>query len=185
VPTDTESPASTAPLTGRIARGDDAAFAEFYELWFDRVFAMARSISRRDESFCLDIVQDCMMRVVRSIRPLPDENAVAAWMGRVVFSTAIDRIRVEHRRRRREREVAVQSGTAASPDVEDERVDWLRLRLAELPEVDRELLLQRFEHGKTLAAVGAARGLSGNAVHGRIYRILSKLRLAAAEVFHG
>ena len=62
----------TAPLTALIARGDERAFATFYELWFDRALALARSISRRDESFCLDVVQDCMLRVVRMKRRAPN-----------------------------------------------------------------------------------------------------------------
>ena len=65
----------SARLTAAIARGDPTAFGRFYELWFDPALALARSISGRDESFCLDVVQDCMLRVVRSMKPLATESS--------------------------------------------------------------------------------------------------------------
>src|SRR5688572_24902887 len=79
-----------ATVTAAIARGDRAAFGEFYEAWFDRCYAMARGMSGRDESACLDIVQEAMLRVVRRMRPLPDAAALEAWMRRVVRSAAVD-----------------------------------------------------------------------------------------------
>ena len=69
-------------LTGAIARGDTVAFGEFYEVWFDRAFSMARSVSKRDESFCLDVVQDTMMRAVKYMKPMPSEKALTNWMAR-------------------------------------------------------------------------------------------------------
>ncbi|MGK0202373.1 MAG: DNA-directed RNA polymerase specialized sigma24 family protein, partial [Planctomycetota bacterium] len=50
-------------LTGRIAAGDESAFAEFYEAWFVSTLALSRAISRRDEAWCLDVVQDVMLTV--------------------------------------------------------------------------------------------------------------------------
>lgn len=177
------------PLTAAIARGDEQAFAEFYERWFDRVYARARSVTRRDEAFCLDVVQDCMMRVVRGMRPLKTEAAVAAWMARTLFSTAVDRLRQDQRRTRREREVverdaASRDGTPHADDLEqEEQAAWLRARIAELPAGDRQLILERFEGGKTLEAIGAAHGMSVHAAHGRIWRILGRLRKAAKGLF--
>src|SRR5690606_3993650 len=49
--------------TSAIARGDTEAFAQFYEIWFDRLVHMTRSITGRDESFCLDVTQDAMLRI--------------------------------------------------------------------------------------------------------------------------
>jgi RNA polymerase sigma-70 factor (ECF subfamily) len=179
--------APSAHLTARIARGDEAAFAEFYELWFDRLYAMIRATTRRDESFCLDLVQDCMLRVVRSLPALADDRAVTAWMGRLAFTTALDRLRAESRQRQRETEAFRRRGDAVSPPaeaaLEQERLDWLEAQLRELPEAERSLILGRFGEGKTLAAVGAASGLSGHAAHGRISRTLARLRHRAQRWF--
>lgn len=178
----------TAPLTAAIARGDEHAFATFYELWFDRTLALARSISRRDESFCLDVVQDCMLRVVRAMRPLTSESAVHAWMARTVLTTTLDHLRRAGRRARRELRVATDESAAAGSDPRlaaetVERQDWLRARLAELPSDDRRLLVERFAGDRTLAAVGASLGITGDAAHGRIRRLITRLRSAARELF--
>jgi RNA polymerase sigma-70 factor (ECF subfamily) len=184
-PLGTAEPEPSWPLTAAIHKGDEAAYARFYELWFDRVFALARRVSRRDESFCLDVVQECMLRVVRGMRPLRSEASVSAWMARTVFTVAVDHIRAEERRARRERAAAAhRSDEVAPPSLDaDEQRAWLRARLMELPERDRELILLRFSGDETLAAVGAAQGITGHAAHGRIFRILARLRRAAEGLF--
>ena len=179
-------PRPSAEWTGGIARGDPDAFGTFYEIWFDRVLALARSFSRRDESFCLDVVQDAMMRVIKSMRSMNDEAAVAAWMARTVYSAVIDKLRGEQRRKKREERVAEDKGEAfeANPStllMTAEQRAWVAARLEELPDEDRRLVLARFEGGMTLDQVGAAFGMTGHAAHGRIRRIVQRLQQAARE----
>ena len=69
---------------------------------FPWVAAKARSITRRDEAFCLDVVQDVMMIVVKKMPRLETEAALRAWMARTVSRAVTDRLRSEARRRRRE-----------------------------------------------------------------------------------
>jgi RNA polymerase sigma factor (sigma-70 family) len=188
--------APTYPLTAAIAEGDERAFGAFYEAWFDRTFALARSISRRDEAFCLDVVQDAMLRVVRAMKPLPDEAAVTHWMGRVVFTTALDHLRGEARRRKREERVGAEAAAAAARDghgggggedagrEREDRLRWLEEQLEELSGADRLLMDERFRRGRTLEAAGAAAGITGNAAHGRLRRIIERLRSAARTTFH-
>lgn len=175
-------------LTAAISRGDQRAFADFYEIWFDRAYALARSITRRDESFCLDVVQDFMMKVVRAMRPLKSEAALQAWMGKALFSTAVDHLRNESRRQRKETEVADSAkeheiGGPPTQIEEQERMAWVQDKITELPIEDRRLILERFVEGKTLAAVGGELGISGDVAHGRIRRILSRWRETAKEYF--
>ena len=179
---------SSYHLSAALARGDAQAFDAFYQLWFDRLFGMVRAFTGRDESFCLDVVQDCMMRVASSLPVLSNERAVAAWMARTLFRIAVDHVRKEQRRRRRERDVARQAGAPTHGEPTgllqaEEQQAWLRARLAELPEPDRRLLAERFGAGKTLAAVGAFSGITGHAAHGRISRIVRLLREAATRIF--
>ena len=176
--------------TAGVARGDREAFAEFYECWFDRVLAMARSLSHRDESFCLDVVQDTMLRVIKSMKEMRTERAVAAWMARAVHSATVDRVRSEDRRRRRETRVAEQNPECADGDpsavmLADEQRDWVHAELQQLPEEDRQLILARFAGEMTLAEVGAAFNISGNKVHGRVWRAVQRLKRAAQEWSRG
>jgi RNA polymerase sigma factor (sigma-70 family) len=100
---------SVKELTTLIARGDREAFADFYRAWFDPMYAEAKWITARDEAFCLDVVQDAMLRVIRSLRPVETERELAAWIKTVVRTSAYDRLRSECRRSRHERSASEQN----------------------------------------------------------------------------
>ena len=175
-------------LTRGVADGDSAAFGLFYELWFDRAYALARRLTRRDESFCLDVVQDSMLRVVRSLRPMATSTELARWMSRVVRTTAIDLLRREARRIRREERRLDRAlpreevGTAELLEIE-EAIAWIRLEIEKLPEDERALFERRFRRGSTLEAAGEALGISGNAAQGKLRRAIGRIRAAARKAF--
>ena len=174
-----EADARARRLTAAMARGDRAALGEFYRLWFDRAYALARSLTRRDESFCLDAVQESMLRVVRSVRAMDSEADLDRWMTRVLHTTALDLLRRESRRVIRER-ARESRATASAPSQGAElaeRISWIRSKLAELPAADGPLLWLRLARGVTLDQAGHAAGVSGDAAHGRIRRALSRLRV--------
>lgn len=186
-PSPTRAPDRSAEeLTRAIARGDGDALAAFYRAWFDRVYATARSLTRRDESFCLDVVQEAMLRVVKSMRAMRSEEDVARWMTRVVHTAALDLLRRESRRVVREKRAAgVEGATPAGSERAEveERIVWVRARLAELPEEEAGLLGQRIAQGVSLDRAGASEGLTGDAAHGRVRRALARLRAMAKEAF--
>lgn len=183
-PTDAE----VLRLTERVAGGDAEAFGLFYELWFDRAYTLARRLTRRDESFCLDVVQDSMLRVVRSLRPMTTWTELARWMSRVVRTTAIDLLRREARRIRREERrmgrLAPREDRDAGALLEiEEAIEWIRLEIEKLPEEERALFEKRFGAGSTLAAAGEALGISGNAAQGKLRRAIARIRSAARKAF--
>ncbi len=178
-----------AAWSRRIAVGDEAAFAAFYAAWFAPTLALARAACRRDEGFCLDIVQDVMLLVARKLPALPTDAAVGAWMTRTIRRTAIDRLRSEGRRQRRERAVDQDAGPAPLEPWHElaghEQRDWLQACLADLAPADQMLLAARFGGASTVADAGAQFGLSADAAHGRLRRVLERLRRKAAEWWHG
>ena len=152
-------------------------------MWFDRAVGLARRLTGRDESFCLDVVQEAMLKVARKARAVGGDAEAEAWMTRVVHTAALDLLRRESRRAGRERGRA--SGGAAAGDgvVLGERIEWLRAEVARLEVADRALLAARFGKGRTLEEAGASAGMSGAAAHGRIRRAIARLRESAKEVF--
>lgn len=177
--------AAARRLTAAVARGDRAALAEFYELWFDRAYLLARSITRRDESFCLDVVQEGMLRIVRSVRPMGSHADLERWMVRVIHTAALDLLRREARRARREKRpmpALLPDGAAVAATAD--QIAWLRDRLRDLPPEDGQLLAARFVADRSLDEAGAAAGMSGDAAHGRIRRALNRLRSWAKEDAH-
>lgn len=174
-----EADARARRLTAAMARGDRAALGEFYELRFDWAFTLARSLTARDESFCLDVVQDAMLRIVRSVRPMRSERDLDRWLNRVVHTAALDLLRRESRRVAREARRADhrQESVALRAEIAD-RIEWVRARLAELPSADRWLVWLRLGRGVTLEEAGRAAGVTGDAAHGRIRRSIARLRAA-------
>ena len=176
----------TAALTRAAARGDTAAFGTIYERWFDRALSAAHRLTGRDESFCLDVVQDAMLRAARRLPALPHEAALGAWLCRAVHRAALDRLRAEKRRAARERSSAgqVHPTPGRPPEALDEDIAWLRAQLRELPPDDGWMLGARFGQNRTLAQVGASLGLTGDAAHGRIRRALQRVARKAPTDQH-
>jgi RNA polymerase sigma factor (sigma-70 family) len=168
--------------TSAIASGDTEAMAAFYEQWFDSVYAEARRISKRDESFCLDMVQDTMMRVIRSIKPMDNDASLSAWLRAAVRSCCIDRLRRELRQAQREQLRSHATNQTAQGDVED-RVAWLAREMQSLGPETANLLRMRFSLGWTLQRIAAFVGIKPGAVDGRINRTLNALRAKAPEDF--
>jgi len=174
---------SIRELTTRIARGDREAFAAFYRDWFDWTYAEARRVTRQDESFCLDVVQDVMLRVIRALRPLESEGRLAGFLKAVVRSCAYDRMRSELRRRMREETAEAERQNECHDEALIERIRWVREELESLDEPSARLMTLRYRLGWTLERIASTLGLKAGAVDGRIGRTVAKLRDRARESF--
>ena len=149
----------------------------FYRRDFDAMFRYARRLTGRDESFCLDIVQDATLKIVRSVRPMPAWRDFARWQRRVVRSVAIDLLRRESTRSKHEGgafEAGPDPGPAERADLA-ERIEQLDRRLRSLSASERALVRGRFFEGLGLAELGRRVGLGAGAVHGRLGRLLKRL----------
>src|SRR5690348_9977718 len=100
-----------------MAAGDEAAVEAFYRQYFDWLYAQARRYSRRDEAFCLDVVQDAVLRIIRTVRAVPSEAQFRGWLCLVVQTTTLDCLRCE--RRRAKRETAVLAAQSADGPIEE------------------------------------------------------------------
>lgn len=178
----------TRTRTKAIASGDPEAFSRFYEAYFDDLYRMARRATKRDEAFCLDVVQDAMMKVIRSIPVLDTEQTLCTWLRRTVYSCAIDRLRIEARQARVDRNATAADdcadGGENDADVRD-RLRWLEAQIAELDASSRTMLIMRHRFGWTLARIGRELGLSPGAVDGRLSRLIERLRQKAKGAEHG
>ncbi|HUU82430.1 MAG TPA: sigma-70 family RNA polymerase sigma factor [Phycisphaerae bacterium] len=175
---------SVRALSAAIASGNTEAFARLFRHRFDDMYAEARRATGRDEAFCLDVVQDAMLRVIRRMKPIDSEQHLRTWLRVVVQSCAYDRLRKEARRRRWEQTSAEARRDESAPDARSEQLKWLRNELANLDEPHTRLLVLRYRLGWTLQRIGAAVGLSPSAVDGRLGRLVTTLRRRAKETFN-
>lgn len=171
------SDALAAALSAGVFRGESAALDALYRAWFDRAYATARRLTGRDESFCLDAVQDAMVRVIKGIRPLPDEASLSRWMIATVRSACLDALRREARRRTREHRRGG-PGTVEDNGAREtaaRELDEVLARIEMLDTPDQNLLRLRFGGDRTLADAASACDMSGPAAHGRIRRTLARI----------
>jgi len=179
---------ATEKLTAAMAAGDEEAVEVFYRQYFDWLYAQARRASRRDEAFCLDVVQDAVLRVIRVVRPVPSEGQFRAWLRLVVQTTALDRLRAE--RRRTKRETVVLAARSADEAVAEEaesfdvaQQQWLREQIAQFDPQLLRMIELRYQQRWTLAKIAGLFGLTTGTVDGRLRRAIRDLRLRAMETF--
>jgi len=179
-------------ITGAIAHGDSLAFGLFYDAWFTFAFDEAKRYTQRDEATCLDIVQDAMLKAARSMRPLESKADIERWLTRVVQTSALDTLRQEQRRRQREFDSADRDGHGSSPAQRAahdharrewlaDQVEWLTQEVAKISTGDQVLLHLRYALGRSLEQTGRAVGISADAAHGRLRRIIARLRTRAED----
>jgi RNA polymerase sigma factor (sigma-70 family) len=171
----------TAALTSAMARGDEAAIERFYRLHFDRLYRQARRCTRRDESFCLDVVQDSVLRIVRTVRRVESDSQFKSWLKLVVRTTAYDRLRAELRRQRREGQTPPRSQGGDGNAIDAERIEWLRARIRSMDRRLVEMIDLRYRQRWPLARIAAKLGLSVGTIDGRLRRALKHLRELARE----
>jgi len=166
----------------RIARGDQAAFAELYDRHARLVYSLALRILQ-ERADAEDVVQEVFAQIwAQAGRYDPSRGAVAAWMLMLARSRAIDRLRA----RRSRPEAAAAAGEAetvldVSPgqDVEllsAEQVGRLQRALAGLPDAQRTALELAYYEGLTHMEVAARLGEPLGTVKTRIRQAVIKLR---------
>src|SRR5213595_3596676 len=84
--------ASTAPsgpdlaalrLSAAVARGDEAAFRELYDLYRARLFRFALVVGRGDETLAHDTVQNSFLTAAAKLRTVESEEHLWNWLARV------------------------------------------------------------------------------------------------------
>lgn len=181
-PTDCAAPPPSPDipaLCSAVRRGDESAVRSLHALYHNRLSRYALVITRGNEAIASDAVQNTFLKALRSLRPLPDEPALWAWLARACRSSASD----ESRRSRRYSAFLSRLASLFSPPdpnpPEDSESIWhaaLQLALANLPDSDRALLDDRYTHRHSLASIATATGSSERAIEGRLARLRHHLR---------
>lgn len=178
-----DRPDMTAALTAAMAAGDERAVEQFYRAYFQHLYALARKLTWRDESFCLDIVQDAVLRIIRTIKPVDSQAQLLAWLRLVVQTTAYDHLRLERRRVQHEAQMVELRSCDDFPYGlwDDDQQQWLKQRLEEFDPQLVQMIELRYQRRWTLKRIGEMFGLSVGTIDGRLRRAIQQLRQRAAE----
>ncbi len=168
-------------LVEAMARGDEAALSQFYDLTLARVFGLAKTItgSREDaEDVVCDVYVQAWQRAGQFDR---NRGPAIAWMLVMCRSQALDLLR----RRRSQREVRDRLGkeveVASIADVPDllavlDRGSAVHQCLSSLPEQQRQLIGLAFFRDMTHGEIAEALDLPLGTVKSHIRRGLARMR---------
>ena len=107
-------------LLEQIARGDQAAFAEFYELTSRRVFGMARRVLI-DVELSEDTTQEVFLQVWQNASKFnPEAGSPLAWLMTISHRRAVDKVRSSQSSTDREAKYGASSQDIAHDSVSDE-----------------------------------------------------------------
>jgi RNA polymerase sigma-70 factor (ECF subfamily) len=165
---------------GRVAAGDQAAFATMYDQLAATVFGVARRVLR-DPSQAEEVSQEVFTEIWRqAARFDPSRGSVRTWALTIAHRRSVDRVRSEQAHRDRQtRTVAVDA--TADPSPEDTAVDAedrtrARAAMAELSDAQRQALELAFYDGLTHVQIAERLGIALGTVKTRIRDGLIRLR---------
>ena len=150
-------------------------------------YRVARGVLRNSAD-AEDVAQEALLRAYRRFEHLRDRNRFRAWLVRIAFRLALDRLRSGKRREVRDTlwsqpEYHAPAATAEDLAVSNEFQAHLENALAELPEKLRLVLLLAAMEGHTIDEIASMLGISTGTVKSRIFyarrQLAEKLRCYA------
>jgi len=153
-------------------------------------YRVARGVLRNTAD-AEDVAQEALLRAYRSFHRLRDRTRFRAWLVRIAFRLALDRLRSGKRRELRDTiwsqpEHQPRGATAEDLAVSSEFQAHLDNALAELPEKLRLVLLLAAMEGHTIDDIAAMLGISTGTVKSRIFyarrQLAEKLRCHANTI---
>ena len=147
-------------------------------------YRVARGVLRNSAD-AEDVAQEALLRAYRSFDRLRDRNRFRAWLVRISFRLALDRLRSAKRREQRDvlwSQPAHQPPAATAEDMaaSSEFQVYLDRAVAELPEKLRLVLLLAAMEGHTIDEIAVLLGIPVGTVKSRIFvarkQLAGKLR---------
>lgn len=178
-------------LAERLIKGEEAAFNEFFNSYFSRLYRFA--VTRmRDDDMARDIVQQTLCRALRKIDTYRGEAALFTWLCQICRSQLSDYF--EHQNRHAKRFVPVEDDphiqaaldAMASPDADPELVAGrsevsrlVQVVLDRLPVRYGDALEWKYVEGLSVDEIASRMNLQ----HGAAQSLLQRARLAFREMF--
>jgi RNA polymerase sigma-70 factor, ECF subfamily len=174
-----DRPALVPELTAAIARGDEAAFRCFHDLYWKRAYAYLMALTKGDEALAADLAQTTMIRAARRLRPMKSEAAVWGWVRTVAHHAFIDECRARRRAPMFVAPTEIESdATADCPSEGVPLLEALDAALQRLSVEERALVEAAYLQRKRRADLAVLLGVSIKAVESRLTRLRQKLRRA-------
>jgi RNA polymerase sigma-70 factor, ECF subfamily len=127
-----------------------------------------------------DAAQEALLAALEGVRRFRGQSSLKTWVFRIAHKRCQDRLR---RTLRRKTDLAADLDGHASGAADHgetlacaQAAAILHQLLSTLPEIDRSILLLRFDHGLGFAQIGEALGIRGDNAKVRAHRAIVRLR---------
>ena len=164
-------------LSARMAKGDEAAWAEFHERYFSRLLSYLLVLHRGDEALARESLQQTYLRVVRHVRRFDVEAVFWSWLTKLARCVVIDDSRKSKRysglMEKVARAVELEPVQPAEPGMmavvlEDCLACWRA--------DDRQILEKKYFEQWTYSDLAEEFSITPKAVESRLARLRSRLR---------
>jgi len=180
-------PAPDVPtLTARMAHGDEVAFREFYNLYFNRLLRYLIVVTNGQEEIARDAVQLTFVRVAWHVRKFDSETAFWNWLAVLARNCAVDELRKRNRRHNLLARFFQQRPAGADLDTaeaDETFLKFLEKGLVTLPEEERGLLEKKYFANETARGLAEEFQVTEKAMESRLLRIRRKLKTAILDRF--
>jgi RNA polymerase sigma-70 factor (ECF subfamily) len=168
-------------LLRRVARGDERAFAELYDLLSPRVYGLIRRVLR-DPAQSEEVAQEVMVEVWRNAGRFDGtRGTAAAWVFTIAHRRAVDRVRAEQASSDRAQRVAASSVDTPYDDVVEAataRIEQQQVRrcLDGLTDLQREAITLAYYNGNSYREVADLLGAALPTIKTRMRDGLIRMR---------
>jgi RNA polymerase sigma-70 factor (ECF subfamily) len=161
-----------------MAKGDEDAYREFHDAYFNRLLAYLLVVTQ-DEQLARDALQLTLLRIARHVKRFDSEQAFWSWLTVLARSSAADE------RRRSRRYGSILERFFARSEIEREGQinenyshlkELLEANLTILPIEDRQLIERKYFEGESVRQIAEATQQTEKAIESRLVRIRQKLR---------
>ncbi|HYE32683.1 MAG TPA: sigma-70 family RNA polymerase sigma factor [Methylomirabilota bacterium] len=167
-------------LTEFASRKSDDAFALLVQRYIDLVYSVAvRRLGCPTNAH--DVVQAVFLILAKKAAHLSSQTTLPAWLYRTTLYACADFLKLEARRREREKAYTMETSDTAEKESSWQLVaPHLDSALERLAEKDRLAIILRFFRGSSFKTIGETLGVSEDAAQKRVDRALGKLKAGLA-----
>jgi RNA polymerase sigma factor (sigma-70 family) len=181
----TESePPGVLTLTTRLSRGDEAAFHEFYSLYFNRLLRYLIVVTKGQEEIAREALQLTFVRVARHVRKFDSETAFWNWLAVLARNCAVDELRKRNRHQSLLARFFQQRPAGAdfkSGEADEQFLKLLEKEIAGLPDDERWLMERKYFARETTHGLAEKFQVTEKAMESRLLRIRRKLKAVILE----
>ncbi len=167
-------------LTRSLARGDEAAFREFYDRYFDRLLRYLLVVTGGNETAAREALAAALVRVVRHVKPFDAEEKFWSWLTVVARTALADESKKQRRwfafLERFSRHAETENVIADDGAAEETLRALLEKNLLSLLPDEGELVAQKYFQRRSVREIAEAQQTTEKAVESRLSRVRRKLK---------